>query len=80
MEIQATYFLTMLLYLDVSEHFDEVVGAAAQRQVVQDVLVHQLNVRVSQPHRAIGIPDTENHLLHNYFTTNLAILVFKTLF
>lgn len=53
--------LVSLLYLDISEHLDQVVRAAAQRQVVQDILVHQLDVRVPQPHRAIGIPTMDNH-------------------
>lgn len=45
-------------YLNISKHFDEVVGSATQCQVVQDVLVHELDVRVTELHGAIGVPVT----------------------
>ena len=38
--------LRMCTYLNVAEHGDEVVRLAAQGKVVEDVLVHELDVRV----------------------------------
>lgn len=48
--------LIMLSYLDITKHLLQIVAAAAQRQMVQDVLVHELNVGVAQLNGAIGIP------------------------
>lgn len=43
-------------YLDVAEHLDEVVGAAAEREMIKYILIHELDVRISQPYGAIAVP------------------------
>lgn len=48
------------MYLDIAKHLVEIVASTAQGQVVQNVLVHELNVGVAQTNRAIGIPANDD--------------------
>lgn len=58
-----------LLHLDVAEHLDEIVGTAAEGEVIQYVLIHELDVGISQSYRAIDVPGTNkrNIKLHETF-------------
>lgn len=50
-----------LTHLDVTKHLLQIMTATAQSQVVEDVLVHQLNVRITESHRAIGVSVWEHN-------------------
>lgn len=53
-------------YLHVAEHFVQIVAAATERQMVQDVLVHELNVGIAQLDRSIVVSvKCENGGKHN---------------
>lgn len=43
-------------HLNVAKHLLQVVALAAQGQVIEDILVHELNVRVAQFDGSIGVP------------------------
>lgn len=42
-------------YLNITEHFHQIMTATAQRQMIQNILIHKFDVGVSQFNCAIGI-------------------------
>ena len=45
-----------MTYFDITKHLMQVVWSTAQGQMVQNVLIHQLNVRITQTYGSIGVP------------------------
>ena len=53
--LAAVSFRLVDLYLDIAEHVMQIVRFAAQRQMVEDVLIHQFDVGIAQTYGPIGV-------------------------
>lgn len=47
---------TVTIYLDIAEHVMQIMWFATQGQMIEDILIHQLDMRVTKANSSISVP------------------------